>query len=117
MGGHVDSTQRKRASALTGRAVTVIRRIIAVCALPLDFRKNFAFCAFCFGMLLYTVLKSLVSQSSLTKHRSAFGAAVWSRRRDLANLCAILCLLVGRAGGDPGFHASWSRFGLLTSLV
>ena len=79
LGRHFDSTQRQRASTLTGRVVTVRSRIMAVCALPLDFLRELHILRTMFiSAALHGVGASSFSQSSLTKLRSAFVAAVWS---------------------------------------
>ena len=40
LGGHLDSTKRQRASTLAGRVVIVLSRVIAICAVPLDFQEK-----------------------------------------------------------------------------
>ena len=49
---------------------------------------------------------------SLHRLRSAFVAAIWSRRMPLAHTGGVLFLLDGPAGSDLGFHVVWCRFRL-----
>ena len=85
--------------------VTGLSRIVAVCALPLDFHGKLRILRSVFmHIALHGVEASVVSQSSLTKLNSAFVAAVASRRMPLANSGAILSLLDGLVDGDLGFH-------------
>ena len=43
----------------------------------------------------------------------AFVSAVWSKRMPLAHVGAVLSLLDGPPGCDPGFFVVWCRFRLL----
>ena len=61
---------------------------------------------------LLGVEASLVSISGLRKLRSAFGQAAMYGLR-LANAGAVLSLLDGPVGSDPGFHVVWCRFRML----
>ena len=62
---------------------------------------------------LHGVEASLVSISGLRKLRSAFGQAAMSGVLRLANLGAVLSLLDGPVGSDPGCHVVWCRFRML----
>ena len=53
------------------------------------------------------------SISLLQRLRSAFVAAVWSRRMPLAHVGAVLSLLDGPPGCDPVCYVIWCRFRLL----
>ena len=55
---------------------------------------------------------SLVSISGLRKLRTAFCQALSGGLR-LANPGAVLSLLDGPVGSDPGFHYVWCRFRML----
>ena len=59
---------------------------------------------------LHGVEASLVSISGLRRLRTAFGQAASLR---LANPAAVLTLLDGPVGSDPGFHVVWCRFRML----
>ena len=56
---------------------------------------------------------SLVSVSGLRKLRTAFCQASLSGGFRLANPGAVLSLLDGPVGSDPGFHVVWCRFRML----
>ena len=56
---------------------------------------------------------SLVSISGLRRLRSAFGRAAMSGGLRLATPGAVLSLLDGPVGSDPGFHVVWCRFRML----
>ena len=81
-----DVISTPRGSTLTGPVVIVLRRILAVCALPLVIQGKLHIMRRVFTHAgSHGVETSLVSQSSLTKLRSAFVAAVWYRKVPLAN--------------------------------
>ena len=58
---------------------------------------------------LHAVEASWISFSLLQSGRTAFVAVVWSKRMPLAHDDAVLSLLDGPPGYDPGFHV-WCRF-------
>ena len=60
---------------------------------------------------------SLVSVSGLRKLRTAFCQASLSGGFRLANPGAVLSLLDGPVGSDPGFHVVWCRFRMLRRYV
>ena len=62
---------------------------------------------------LHGVEASTVSLGALCKLRTAFVRSVWSFGLHLANPGAVLSLLDGPVGCDPGYHVVWSRFRML----
>ena len=62
---------------------------------------------------LHGVEATLVSISGLRRLRTAFGQAALSGSLRLANPGAVLTLLDGPVGSDPGFHVDWCRFWML----
>ena len=76
---------------------------LRVCALPLGFQGKLRILRTMFiHAAVHGVEPSFVLQSSVTKLRAAF--VVWSRGMPLAHTGAVLNLLDGPAGGDPGFQ-------------
>ena len=63
-------------------------------------------------MVLRLPLSPSLSVSSLQRLRSAFVAAIWSRRMPLAHTGGVLTMLDGPASSDLGFHVVWCRFRL-----
>ena len=55
---------------------------------------------------LHGIEASLRASDSLRKLRSSIHKVVWSRRQPLANVGAVLNLLDGPTGWDPGFLCS-----------
>ena len=96
--GHLDSSQRQRASTLTCRVVSCVHWDCCGMCSSSGFPRDASHPAHYVYACCFT---------RLAKHRSAFVAAVWSRWMDLANSGAIPCLLDGPAGCDPGFHVLW----------
>ena len=62
---------------------------------------------------LHAVEGARISSLLLHRLRTAFVSAVWSRKMPLAHVGAVLTLLDGPSGCDPGFFVVWSRFRLL----
>ena len=56
---------------------------------------------------------SRISSGLLQRLRSAFVSATWCRKMPLAHVGAVLSLLDGPTGCDPGFFVVWCRFWLL----
>ena len=114
LGGHLDSTLRARATTLGYRIAAAVPRVPSVAVLPLDFCGRLRFLrTMHLPAALHGDEASLVSISGLRKLRSAFGRAAMSGGLRLANPGAVLCLLDGPVGSDPGFHVVWSRFRML----
>ena len=114
LGGHLDTTHRRRNFTLAGRVVGLLAAVLVVMALPLDFagKPRILKTKFLPGAL-HAVEGARISALLLHRLRSAFASAVWSRRMPLAHVGAVLSLLDGPAGCDPGFFVVWSRFRLL----
>ena len=61
---------------------------------------------------LHAIEGSGISFSLLQKLRTAFVSAVWSEKMPLAHVGAVLSLLDGPPGCDPGFYVVWFGLGL-----
>ena len=94
--GHLDSTLRARAVTLGYRISVTVPRAVAV--LPLDFCGRLR------------ILRTIHLPAALHGVEAAFGQAAMSGGLRLANPCAVLSLLDGPVGSDPGFHVVWCRF-------
>ena len=92
----------------------VISRMVLLFVLLLDFHGRIRVVR---SMYLHAALHgieaSLLASDSLRKLRSSVCGVVWSRRQPLANVGAVLSLLDGPTGCDPGFCVVWFRFRLL----
>ena len=66
---------------------------------------------------LHTIEGSRISFWLLQRLRTAFVAAVGSRKMPLAHVGAVLLLLDGPPGCDPGFYVVWCRFRLLRGYL
>ena len=62
---------------------------------------------------LHAIEVSRISFALLQRLRTAFVSAAWSRKMPLAHVGAVLSLLDGPPGCDPGFYVLWCRFRLL----
>ena len=114
LGGHLDSTFRARAVTLGFRMSAAIPRVRAVAVLPLDFvGKLRILLTMHLPGALHGAEASLVSISGLRKLRTAFCQASLCGGLRLANPGAVLSLLDGPVGSDPGFHVVWCRFRML----
>ena len=114
LGGHLDTTRRKRNTTLAGRVVGLLAAVLVVMALPLDFAGKLRVLRTKFlPGALHAVEGARISSLLLHRLRSAFVSAVWSRKMPLAHVGAVLSLLDGPPGCDPGFFVVWSRFRLL----
>ena len=114
MGGHLDTTRRRRNSTLAGRVVGLLAAVLVVMALPLDFAGKLRVLRTKFlPGALHGIEGARISALLLHRLRSAFVSAVWSRKMPLAHVGAVLTLLDGPAGCDPGFFVVWCRFRLL----
>ena len=91
-----------------------IPRVRAVAVLPLDFvgRLRVLRTMHLPGSL-HGAEASLVSVAGLRKLRTAFCQASLSGGFHLANPGAVLSLLDGPVGSDPGFYVVWCRFRML----
>ena len=99
LGSHLDSTFRARAVTLGFRmSAAVLRGILRTMHLP---------------GALHGAEASHVSISGLRKLRTAFCQASLSGGLRLANPGAVLSLLDGPVGSDPGFYVVWCRFRML----
>ena len=114
LGGHLDSTFRARAVTLDFRMTAAIHRVRAVAVLPLDFVGRLRILrTMHLPGALHGAEASLVSVSGLRKLRTAFCQAALSGGLRLANPGAVLTLLDGPVGSDPGVHVVWCRFRML----
>ena len=114
LGGHLDSTFRARAVTLGFRMAAAILRVRAVAVLPLDFVGRLRILrTMHLPGALHGAEASLVSISGLRKLRTAFCQASLSGGFRLANPGAVLSLLDGPVGSDPGFYVVWCRFRML----
>ena len=94
LGGHLDTTCRRRATTLVARVVLLLARILVVMALPLDFaRKLRVLRNKVLPGALRCVEASALSLGLLHQLRSAFVSAVWSRRMPLPHTGAVLFLI------------------------
>ena len=97
LGGHLGA-------ALDGRGGLLLARILVVMALPLDFSvKLRVLCTKFLPGALHGIDASVLSLGWLHRLRSACVSAVWSRKVPLAHTGAVLTLLDGVVGCDPGF--------------
>ena len=104
LGGHLHVTYRSWAATLAARVWPVIRGLMLVAALPLDFRGRCRVVRATFNAgALHGVEASAFSEDSLRQLLSAIVSAVWSHRQPLAHGSIVLSLLDGIDGFDPGF--------------
>ena len=111
LGGHLETTYRKRASTLAGRVLGLLAAVLVVMALPLDcagklrvLRTNF----------LPGALHAIISFSLLQKLRTAFVSAVWSRRclwRMLVPFCLYWMVLLAVTQGSMWSGAGFGFLG------
>ena len=113
-GGHLDSTYRARATTLGHGIAAVVPKVPSVSVVPLDFCGKLRFLrTMHIPAALHVAEASLVSQAGLRRLWSATGRAAMSDVLRLANPGAVLNLLDGLAGSDPGYHDVWCRFWML----
>ena len=74
----------------------------------LVFRLNLAWCEVSFFLLVFMLMKLLMSPPRA--FRAAIVRAVWSSKMPLANALAVLNLLDEPFGVDPAFRIVWARF-------
>ena len=104
LGGHLDSTLRAGNVTLGFRMPVAIPRVRAVAALPLDFVGRLrVLCTIHLLAALRGAEASLVSISGLRKLRTASCRASLSGGLCFANPGAVLSVLNGPFGSDPGF--------------
>ena len=114
LGGHLDTTCRRRNSTLAGRVLWLLNAVLVVMALPLDFAGKLRILRTKFlPGALHAIEGSRISFSLLQRLRSAFVSAALSWKMPLAHVGAFLSLLNGPPGCDPGFFVLWCRFRLL----
>ena len=95
------------------RFVGVLTAVLVVMALPLNFAGKLQVLRTKFlPGALHAIEGSGISFSLLQQLGSAFVSAVWSEKMPLAHVGAILSLLDGPPGCDPGFYVLWCRFRL-----
>ena len=103
-----------RAATLGYRISAAVHQVYSVAVLPLGFCGRLRILRTMHLLAaLHGVKASLVSISGLRRLRTAFGQAAMSGGLRLANPGAVLSLLDGLVGSDPGFHVVWCRFRLL----
>ena len=102
LGGHLDTTYRERAVTLAKRVAATLVRILVVMAMPLDsagklrvLGTKFLLCA------LYGIEASWISLSASLKLSLVIPPA---------HAGAVLSLMDGLVGCDPGFYVVWCRF-------
>ena len=114
LGGHLDTTYRRRSTTLAGQVLGLLAAFLVVMALPLDFAGKLRVLRTKFlSGALRAIEGSRISYSLLRQLRSAFVSAAWSKKMPLAHVGAVLSLLDGPPGCDPGFFVLWCRFRLL----
>ena len=98
------TTCRRRDTTLDGRVGLLLARILVVMALPLDFAVKLGVLRTKFlPGALHGIDALVLSLGLLHRPRSACVSTVWSRKIPLAHTGAVLTLLNGVVGGDPGF--------------
>ena len=114
LGGHLDTTFRRRNATLAGRVLGLLAAVLVVIALPLGFASKLRVLRTKFlPVALHAIEGSRISFALLQRLRSASVSAAWSRKMPLAHVGAVLSLLDGPVGCDPGFYVIWCRFRLL----
>ena len=114
LGGHLHSTFRARATTLGYRIASAVPRVPSVAVLPLYSCGELRILrTMHIPAALHGAEASSVSISGLRRLRSAFGRAAMYGGLRLADPGAVLSLLDGPAGSDPGFHVDWCRFRML----
>ena len=114
LGGHLDTTFRRRNNTLAGRVLRLLAAVLVVMALPLGFAGKLRVLRTKFLLgALHAIEGSRISFALLQRLRTAFVSAAWSRKMPLAHVGAVVSLLDGPAGCDPGFYVLWCRFRLL----
>ena len=112
LGRHLDSTFSARAATLGHRISAAVPRVHSVAVLPLDFCGFFAFYERCICLLRSIILKPLLSLFLV-----CVGLGLLLVRLLFLVVCvcpgAVLSLLDGLVGSDPGFHVVWCRFRML----
>ena len=97
--GCLDTTHRRRASALTGRVAELLSAILVVMALPLTFTGKLGILrAKLLSGALHAIEASGISFTLLQKLGTAFVSPVWSKKMALAPVGAVLSLLDGPPG-------------------
>ena len=105
LGGHLDATNRARAATLAERASAVLTKVPQVGALPLEFGGKLRILRTMHTpAALHGVEASHLSLASSKTLRAACAGAVTSGSMPLANPGAVLSLLDGPPGSDPGYH-------------
>ena len=114
LGGHLDTTFRRRAATLAGEVLGLLAAVLVVMALPLDVagKRRVLRTKFLPGAL-HGIEGSGISFCLLQRLRTAFVSALWSKIMPVAHVGAILTLLDGPSECDPGFFVVWCRFRLL----
>ena len=103
-----------RNTTLANRVLGLLAAVLVVMALPLGFvgKLRVLRTKFLPGAL-HAIEGSRISFALLQRLRTAFVSASWSRKMLLAHVGAVLSLLDGPTGCDPGFYVLWCRFRLL----
>ena len=114
LGGHLDTTFRRKNTTLASPVLGLLAAVLVVMVLPLGFvgKLRVLRTKFLPGAL-HAVEGSSISFALLQRLRTAFVSAALSRKMPLAHVGAVLSLLDGPAGSDPGFYVLWCRFRLL----
>ena len=105
-GGHLDTTYRR---TLFARVLGLLAAILVVTALPLDFAgKLWVLQTKFLPGALHAIEASRISFCLLQNLRT-----IWSKKMPFAHVGAVLSLLGGPLGCDPGFYVVWCRLKLL----
>ena len=114
LGGHLDSTFRARAVTLGFRMTAAVRCVRAVAILPLDFVGKLRILrTMHLPGALHGAEASLVSNFWFAEAQYCLLSGLLSGGFRLANRGAVLSLLDGPVGSDPGFYVVWCRFRML----
>ena len=114
LGGHLDTSFRGWSSTLAARVRFVLSRLVLIFALPLDFHGRVRVVRSMYlPAALHGTEASLLASESLRKLPSSICSVVWSRRKLMDNVGAVLSLLDWSIGCDPAFCVVWFRFRLL----
>ena len=95
LGGNLDTTFRGWSSTLAARVRLVLSRLVLIFVPPLDFHGRVRVVRSMYlPAVLHGIEASFLASESLRKLRSSIFRVVWSRRQPLANVGAVLSLLV-----------------------
>ena len=97
LGGHLDTTYRRRSATLSGRVLGLLAAVWVVMALPLDFAGKLRVLRTKFlPGALHAIEGSRISFALLQRLRTPFVSAAWSRKMPL-HMLVLFYLLVLRS--------------------